>query len=151
MVALPYMTRNTAAAVLTRIKTEVLGLEEGSSLSAAFGCAGIVNVHDLLALSHEQLDTLNYFPRAKAGSRPAAVPINIGNHNLIRLLQSWIRQKIANSDDEPLNLSDWNILTKQDFDVYRISAGATSSTTDIPLALKTPSSIAAAYGVSDFK
>jgi len=44
MVALPYMTRNTAAAVLTRIKTEVFGLEEGSSLGAAFERAGIVNV-----------------------------------------------------------------------------------------------------------
>jgi len=95
MVALPYMTRNTAAAVLTRIKTEVFGLEEGSSLGAAFERAGIVNVHDLLALSHEQIDLLNYFPRAETGStaRPVAVPINIGNRNLIRLFQSWIRQK----------------------------------------------------------
>jgi len=50
MVALPYMTRNTAAAVFTRTKTEVFGLEEGSSLGAAFERAGIVNVHDLLAL-----------------------------------------------------------------------------------------------------
>jgi hypothetical protein len=92
MVALPYMTRNTAAAVFTRSKTEVFGLEEGSSLGAAFERAGIVNVHDLLALSHEQIDSLNYFPRAETGStaRPVAVPINIGNRNLIRLLQSWI-------------------------------------------------------------
>jgi len=138
MVALPYMTRNTAAAVLTRIKTEVFGLEEGSSLGAAFERAGIVNVHDLLALSHEQIDSLNYFPCAEAGStaQPVAVPINIGDRNLIRLFQSWIRQKIVNSDNEPLDLSDWNDLTQQDFDVYRISAGATSSTADIPLALR---------------
>ena len=108
MVALPYMTRNTAAAVLTRIKTEVFGLEEGSSLGAAFERAGIVNVHDLLALSHEQIDSLNYFPRA---ARPAAVPINIGDRNLIRLFQSWIQQKIVDSDNEPLDLSDWNDLT----------------------------------------
>jgi len=54
--------------VLTRIKTEVFGLEEGSSLGAAFKRAGIVNVHDLLALSHEQINSLNYFPRAEAGS-----------------------------------------------------------------------------------
>jgi len=153
MVALPYMTRNTAAAVLTRIKTKVVGLEEGSSLGAAFERAGIVNVHDLLALSHEQIGSLNYFPRAETGStaRPVAVPINIGDRNLIRLFQSWIRQKIVNSDNEPLDLSDWNDLTQQDFDVYRISAGATSSTAGIPLALRTRSSIAAAYGVSDFK
>jgi len=92
MVALPYMTRNTAAAVLTRIKTEGFGLEEGSSLGAAFERAGIVNVHHLLALSHKQIDSLNYFPRTEAGStaQPAAVPINIGNSNLIRLFQSWI-------------------------------------------------------------
>jgi len=107
-----------------------------------------VNVHDLLALSHEQIDSLNYFPRA---ARPAAVPINIGDRNLIRLFQSWIQQKIADSDNEPLDLSDWNDLTQQNFDVYRISAGATSLTADIPLALRTRSSIAAAYGVSDFK
>ena len=54
--------------VLTLIKTEVFGLEEGSSLGAAFKRAGIVNVHDLLALSHEQINSLNYFPRAEAGS-----------------------------------------------------------------------------------
>jgi hypothetical protein len=87
MVALPYMTRNTAAAVLTRIKTEVFGLEEGSLLGAAFERARIVNVHNLLALSHEQINSLNYFPRAETGStsRPVAVLINIGNGNLIRL------------------------------------------------------------------
>jgi hypothetical protein len=86
------MTQNTAAAVLTRIKPEVFGLEEGSSLGAKFERAGIVNVHDLLALSHEQIDSLNYFPRAEAGStaQPAAVPINIGDRNLIRLFQGWI-------------------------------------------------------------
>jgi len=153
MVALPYMTRNSAAAVLTRIKTEVFGLEESSSLGAAFELAGIVNVLDILALSHEQIDSLNYFPCAEAGSTagPAAVLINIGNRNLIRLFQSWIQQKIAGSDNEPLNLLHWNDLTQQDFDVYRISAGATSLTADIPLALRTRSSIAGAYGVSDFK
>jgi hypothetical protein len=125
-------------------------LEEGSSLGAAFERAGIVNVHDLLALSHEQIDLLNYFPRAETGStaRPVAVPINIGNRNLIRLFQSWIRQKIVDLDYEPLDLSDWNDLTQQDFDVYRISAGASSLTADIPLALRTRSSIAAAYGCS---
>jgi hypothetical protein len=92
MVARPYMTRNTAAAVLTRIKPEVFGLEEGSSLGAAFERAGIVNVNNLLALSHEQIDSLNCFPRAETGStaRPAAVPINIGDRNLICLSQGWI-------------------------------------------------------------
>jgi len=35
--------------------------------------------------------------------------------------------------------------------LIRISAGTTSSTADIPLALRIRSSIAAAYGVSDFK
>ena len=85
-----------------------------------------MNVYDLLALSHEQIDTLNYFPRAEAGStaRPAAVPINTGDRNLICLFQSWIRQKITDSDDEPPDLSDWNDLTQQDFDVYHISAGS---------------------------
>jgi len=152
MVALPYMTRTTAAAVLTKIKTEVFGLEESSSLGAAFQVAGIVNVLDILALSHEQIDSLNYFPCAEAGStaRPAAVPINIGNRNLIRLFQSWIQQKIAGSDNEPLDLI-WNDLTQQDFVVYCISTGATILTADIPLALRSCSSIAGAYGDSDFK
>jgi hypothetical protein len=59
------MTRNTAAAVLTRIKTEVFGLEEGSSLGAAFERAGIVNVHDLLALSTAKKSTKAQLTRDK--------------------------------------------------------------------------------------
>jgi len=97
-----------------RIYHDILDLDDDSPLVLAFHHDGIRNLIDLVSLSSEVIDQLEYVPRP---GEPSTV-IDSGSTNLVKWFINWVRYLMACNGRAPLSLDQWDAIQKVDFEIF---------------------------------
>jgi len=97
-----------------RIYHDILDLDDDSPLVLAFHHDGIRNLIDLVSLSSEVIDRLEYVPRP---GEPSTV-IDSGSTNLVKWFIKWVRYLMACNGGAPLSLDQWDAVQRIDFEKF---------------------------------
>jgi len=136
-------TRSAARkAILVRILTEVIGLEDDDGLVKALDGAGIRSMSDLLALTDLQAENLTY-PDASGVQK--SVPLN--QRNMIKILKAWNVQLLNLHSLRKVDWSDATMITEEEWDEYRVSSYDPDDTSSRKSNPSIPSPTKSSFGV----
>ena len=108
---------------------DVLGISDASHpLRVALDRDGVTSLITLLSLSSSEIENLSYFPEQVNGDPiPRLTNVNAGHRGLIQQFQAWIVFLGVRSGGGTLTLEEYENLSPDAFDDFRIS-NATIST-----------------------
>ena len=98
---------------MTYLVEEVFGQPKDNDLSKAFKHNSIIDPHGIVTTQEHKFETLKY-PTADGKH----APITIGNANLLKCFKKFVLYKEAIG--LPIQDHDWEYISKEEFDDYRI-------------------------------
>jgi len=151
------LTRADAIRIYEKVMHDVLGISDASHpLRVALDRDGVTSLITLLSLSSNDIENLSYLPEQVDGDPiPRLTKVNAGHRGLIRQFQAWIVFLGVRSGGGTLTLEEYENLSPDAFDDFRISNATTSTQGTLPTvgsgASPRPAVSTATYTAHDFK
>jgi len=151
------LTRADAIRIYEKVMHDVLGIPDASHpLRVALDRDGVTSLITLLSLSSSDIENLSYLPEQVDGDPiPRLTKVNAGHRGLIRQFQAWIVFLGVRSGGGTLTLEEYENLSPDAFDDFRISNATTSTQGTLPTvgsgASPRPAVSTATYTAHDFK
>lgn len=127
-------TRSQARAAFNHILDNIFGHPDGSPLKTALINDGISDLPSLLTMDNATIDSLCYPDTSNPG---ASLPVNKGDRNLVRIFRDFVVDK--NRQGTPI--SDFLIVTSEEFDSFRINPAYLGAFSNIPSVTPSTASI----------
>jgi len=151
------LTRADAIRIYEKVMHDVLGIPDASHpLRVALDRNGVTSLITMLSLSSSDIENLSYLPEQVDGDPiPRLTNVNAGHRGLIRQFQAWIVFLGVRSGGGTLTLEEYENLSPDAFDDFRISNATTSTQGTLPTvgsgASPRPAVSTATYTAHDFK
>ena len=139
------LSRDGRKAAIKHILEKVFEQDADSKLHKAFEFNAIESPHDIIALSSEDIKTIQY-----PSDNDSFIDLPLANKALLRAFKALINKKSA--DGNPVQDNQWVQITREEFDNYRISPDFNApSNVSAPSNLASTSSNATSNTLRDFK
>jgi len=151
------LTCADAIRIYEKVMHDVLGIPDASHpLRVALDRDDVTSLITLLSLSSSDIENLSYLPEQVDGDPiPRLTNVNAGHRDLIRQFQAWIVFLGVRSGGGTLTLEEYENLSPDAFDDFRISNATTSTQGTLPTvgsgASPRPAVSMATYTAHDFK
>jgi len=128
------LTRADAIRIYEKVMHDVLGIPDASHpLRVALDRDSVTSLITLLSLSSSDIENLSYLPEQVDGDPiPRLTKVNAGHRGLIRQFQAWIVFLGVRSGGGTLTLEEYENLSPDAFDDFRISNATTSTQGTLP-------------------
>jgi hypothetical protein len=120
------MTRAQDASAFERITKDILSAQNDTSpIILALRRADISSLVNLLTLSMDDVDLLEYVPATQETTTASnrAQRLSIGHRNMIKWFLKWSHQLWIDNGKVPLDANQWNLVSLDSFNDFRISGG----------------------------
>ena len=120
------LTRSEKQSALKHVLEVVFQQTANSNLHKTLQEADILSPHDICSLPDDELDMLQY-----TNDQGTLVPLSRGNIGLLKTFKAFVASSGDNHD--PINDSNWNTVTPDAFDSFRISPAYIRSSSNAPV------------------
>ena len=144
------LTRLQSAAALARNKVEVIGADNPNHpIELAFAHHHITDIVDLLQLSSDDVDEMEYIPTGETDPQP----LQLGHRTKLKLFILWCATLREANGGNHLSEAQWNTTSSADFDDFRMLgiAQITGTPTRNAAPAAAPAPRAAASNTAEFK
>ena len=139
------LSRDGKKNAIKHILENVFDKADGSFLHLAFDYNDIKSPHDIYTLTTDEINALQY-----KDANDTILNFPVANRSLIKAFKAFIQKKT--SDGTPIEDNQWVIITRQEFDDFRISPEFSIHTSaPTPTSLATPTTNSSNTPLREFK
>ena len=120
------LTRSEKQSALKHVLEVVFQQTANSNLHKTLQEADILSPHDICSLPDDELDMLQY-----TNDQGTLVPLSRGNIGLLKTFKAFVA--FSGDNHNPINDSNWNTVTPDAFDSFRISPAYIRSSSNAPV------------------